>query len=178
MLITKSDLILKDLDTLVEINRVHASVCFTLTTADDALAERVEPGAPLPSRRLKAAKILAHHGIQVGITMMPVLPFIEDTEENITEIVVRAHECGVTYIVPWFGMSLRTGQREYFYEQLDQLFPGLRQRYESRYGYQYQCSCPNARQLSQLFGRLRAQYGIATDVKHYRPHRAAQLPLF
>ena len=144
-IITKSDLILKDLDTLIEINKVHASVCFTITTADDVLGKTLEPGAPLPSQRFKAAKTLTDHGIQVGITMMPILPFIEDTEENITRIVVRAHECGITYIVPWFGMSLRTGQREYFYEKLDQLFPGLRQRYEDQYGHQYHCSCPNAR---------------------------------
>ena len=81
-------------------------------------------------------------------------------------------------IVPWSGMSLRTGQREYFYDKLDQLFPGLRKRYESRYGYRYQCSCPNARRLGQLFGELRERYGIATEVRRYRSNEAAQLPLF
>jgi len=69
--------------------------------------------------------------------MMPILPFIEDTEENIAQIVTRAHECGVTYIVPWFGMSLRDRQRAYYYDELARLFPGLRRRYEARYGNQY-----------------------------------------
>jgi len=91
----------------------------------------------LASDRFRAAKILADHGIQVGITMMPILPFIEDTEENIAQIVTRAHECGVTYIVPWFGMSLRDRQRAYYYDELARLFPGLRRRYEARYGNQY-----------------------------------------
>ena len=175
---TKSDLILRDLDTLVEINKVHASVCFTITTADDELGRKVEPYAPLVSRRFRAAKVLAEHGIQVGITLMPVLPLIEDSVENITQIITRAHECGISFVVPWFGMSLRTGQREYFLEKLDELFPGLRQEYERLYGYQYQCACPNARQLGRLFAALRAKYGIATDVKHYRPQKAAQLSLF
>jgi hypothetical protein len=80
--------------------------------------------------------------------------------------------------VPWFGMSLRTGQREYFYDKLDRSFPGLRQKYERRYGDQYHCACPNAHRLAQLFDKLRAQYGIATDVKPYRPRRATQLSLF
>ena len=136
---TKSDLVLKDLDLLCQINQVRALVCFTITTADDELGKKVEPYAPLVSRRFEAARVLAAHGIQVGITMMPILPFIEDSEENIAQIVTRAHECGVTYILPWFGMSIRTGQREYFYGQLEVLFPGLRERYERQFGDQYGC---------------------------------------
>ena len=125
-IITKSDLILKDLDTLRRINEVHASVCFTVTTADDELGKKVEPGAPLVSDRFRAARVLAEQGIQVGLTLMPVLPFIEDNEENIAAIMARAHENGVSFVVPWFGMSMRRGQREYFYRKLDELFPGLR----------------------------------------------------
>jgi DNA repair photolyase len=177
-IITKSDLILRDLDRLVEINQVHASVCFTITTADDELGKMVEPYAPAVSRRFEAAKILADHGIQVGITMMPILPFIEDTEDNITQIVKRAYESGVTYILPWFGMSLRAGQREYYYEKLDQLYPGMRARYEAHYGGQYSCACPNAPRLRELFESLRRQYGLATRVRPYRTEAAEQLALF
>jgi DNA repair photolyase len=175
--ITKSDLVLRDLEKLVEINRVHASVCFTVTTADDTLAGQIEPGAPAPSSRFRAAEVLSGRGIQVGITMMPILPYIEDSVDNIAEIVRRAHECGVSYIVPWFGMSLRTGQREHYYRELDRLFPGLRQRYEERYGAQYECPCPNAAHLSEVFHRLRGQYGIATSVSPYQPAEAEQLSL-
>jgi DNA repair photolyase len=177
-ILTKSDLVLRDVDKLVEINRVHASVCFTVTTADDALGKRVEPGAPAVSQRFRAAKILAARGIQVGLTMMPILPFIEDTEENIVQIVTRAHESGITYIVPWFGMSLRTRQREYFYEKLDQLFPGVRAKYQARYGERYSCACPDADRLSQVFHDQRKRYGIATSVKPYRPQVAEQPLLF
>lgn len=176
-IITKSDLVLRDLEKLVEINRVHASVCFTVTTADDTLAGQLEPGAPAPSSRFRAAEVLSGRGIQVGITMMPILPYIEDSVDNIAEMVRRAHECGVSYIVPWFGMSLRTGQREHYYRELDRLFPGVRQRYVERYGTQYECPCPNASHLSEVFHRLREQYGIATSVRPYRPAEAEQLSL-
>ncbi len=177
-IITKSDLILKDLDTLRRINEVHASVCFTVTTADDELGKKLEPGASLVSDRFRAAGVLADHGIQVGLTLMPVLPYIEDNVENIAEIMARAHENGVTYVVPWFGMSMRRGQREYFYRKLDELFPGLREKYERRYGDQYSCPSDHAARLWQVFNELRVQYGIATDVKRYRRQVAAQLSLF
>ncbi|MBN1641433.1 MAG: radical SAM protein [Anaerolineae bacterium] len=177
-ILTKSDLVLRDVDVLVEINKVHASVCLTVTTADDALGKVVEPGAPSVSRRFAAAKVLAERGIQVGITLMPVLPFIEDSEENIAAIVARAHAAGVSYIVPWFGMSLRAGQREHYYAQLDAHFPGLRARYEATYGDRYTCACPNARRLSEVFHAELARYGMGTSVRPYRAATAQQMPLF
>jgi DNA repair photolyase len=180
---TKSDLILKDLDTLVEINEVQASVCFTVTTADDDLGKKVEPGAPLVSRRFRAARILAECGIQVGLLMMPILPFIEDNEDNITQILSTAREHGISFVVPWFGMSLRTRQREYFYDRLDELFPGVREKYQQRYGWEYSCPCPHSRRLYQHFEELRVKYGFAKTSRHYQPHkrsrkRGEQLSLF
>jgi DNA repair photolyase len=177
-IITKSDLILKDLDTLRRIAEVHASVCFTITTADDALGKKLEPGAPAVSDRFRAAKVLAENGIQVGITLMPVLPYIEDTVDNLAAIMARAHQNGVTYVVPAFGLTMRRGQREYFYRQLDRLFPGLRAKYERRYGDRYECPSDNAARLWQVFHELRLEYGIATDVRHYRTQQATQLSLF
>ena len=177
-IITKSDLILKDLDTLCRINEVHASVCFTVTTADDELGKKVEPGAPLVSDRFRAARVLAAKGIQVGLTLMPVLPFIEDNEDNIAAIMARAHENGVSFVVPAFGMTMRRGQREYFYQKLDQLFPSLRSKYERRYGESYSCPSDHTARLWQVFHELRERYGIATDVRRYRPQTAAQLSLF
>ncbi|MCA9936647.1 MAG: radical SAM protein, partial [Anaerolineales bacterium] len=75
-IITKSDLVLRDLDLLRRINEVYTAVSFTITTADDQLAKRLEPAASPPSARLRAIKILAENGILTGITMMPILPFI------------------------------------------------------------------------------------------------------
>ena len=177
-ILTKSDLILKDLDTLRKINRVGAAVSFTITTTDDELAKKVEPYAPLPSRRLEVLKILADAGIETRIAMMPILPFIEDTEENITTIVRRAHESRVGTIIPWFGMSLRDRQRAYYYRELDKSFPGMRREYERTFGDRYQCASPNADRLANVFYTLCKEYAITTSVKPYTPERATQLGLF
>jgi DNA repair photolyase len=170
-IVTKSDLILRDLDILVEINRVQASVCFTVTTAADELGKKVEPGAPLVSRRFRAAQILAGHGIQVGLLMMPILPFIEDSEENITRIVEMAVEHGIGFIMPGLGLTMRDRQREYFYQKLDELFPGVKQQYQRRYDLSYGCSVPDARRLHAHFEALRIRYGLAKTSRHYIPHK-------
>ena len=133
--ITKSDLILRDIDLLQEIARKsYAAVTFTVTTAEDALSKRLEPGAPVSSRRLAAVQALSRGGLLSGVALMPVLPFIEDTEENIRAIVQLAQAAGAKYILPAFGMTLRDRQRRYFYAKLDGLFPGLRPRYERTFG--------------------------------------------
>ena len=117
--LTKGDLVLRDLDLLQRISEIYAAVSFTITTADDALARKLEPGAASPSARFRAMRTLADHGILSGVTMMPILPFIEDSEENIAEIVRQAHESGASYIIPAFGMTLRDRQRAYYYDKLD-----------------------------------------------------------
>jgi len=176
--ITKSDLVLRDLDTLCEINRVYAAVSFTVTAAGDDLAKKVEPNAPLVSARLRAMQVLAEHGIHTGLTMMPVLPFIEDNEENVRQIVEQAHAHGAAYIMPSFGVTLRDRQRVYYYERLDESFPGLRQRYERAYGERYHCPVPGAERLARVFEDLCRQYGIATRMTAYEPGAAKQLSLF
>ncbi len=148
---TKSDLITRDIDLLRSINRVRASVSFTLTTTDEGLARKVEPGAPSPSRRLEAMALLHEAGIHVGVDMMPILPFIEDTEENILSIARRAAECGAEYVFPSFGTTMRNGSREHFYDRMDDLFPGLRSKYEATYGNRYICPSPNQAKLRQVF---------------------------
>ncbi|MBI5961209.1 MAG: radical SAM protein [Chloroflexi bacterium] len=177
-IITKSDLILKDVDTLRAINRVQAVVSFTITTADDDLARKIEPGAPVPSRRLKALATLAEYGIQTGITLMPVLPMIEDSEQNIAQIVRLAHEHGASYILPAFGMTLRDRQRTYYYDQLDQLFPGLRAQYEQRFRERYSCAATQADRLRARCDELCAQYGISKQISHWEAERYQQKPLF
>jgi DNA repair photolyase len=176
--ITKSDLVLRDLDTLCKINTRFAAVSFTITTADDELGKKLEPGAPLVSARLGAMKTLSEHGIHTGITMMPILPFIEDGEENIQQIVDQARAHKAAYILPWFGMSLRDRQRAYYYDKLDKLFPGLRQKYERTFRNQYACAVPNADRLTRVFDELCDQYGIATRMKQYQPQTGTQMKLF
>ncbi len=175
---TKSDLVLRDLDTLCHINRVYAAVSFTVTTADDELGKKLEPGAPLVSQRFRAMSVLADHGVHTGVTMMPILPFIEDNEDNIRRIVTLAHAHGAAYIIPWFGMSLRDRQRAYYYERLDELFPGLREKYERRFGDRYSCPTPNADRLALLFDELCRQHGLATCMERYQLVTATQMALF
>jgi DNA repair photolyase len=179
-IITKSDLILKDLPTLQRIARTYASVSFTITTADDALAAKVEPGAPLPSARLAAMRRLADAGVQTGVTMMPILPFIEDNEANIKSMIARAAESGAIYVLPGLGMTMRDRQRVYFYNQLQRHFPGLRERYEHTYGDRYSCDVPRARQLEACFRAECEAHGIATSLPLYVPQASAveQLSLF
>lgn len=178
-MITKSDGVIRDLHLLQEISKVYTAVSFTITTTDDDLARKVEPGAPPPSARLKAMQALSATGVYTGVTMMPILPYIEDTEDNIAAIVRLAHEHGASYIIPWFGMTMRDRQRAYYYDKLDKLFPGLRAQYERRYGERYECAVSNAARLGQVFAELCAQYGLAGQMQHYTPEPlVAQLSLF
>jgi DNA repair photolyase len=175
---TKSNLVLRDLETLCRINQVYAAVSFTITTADDELSRRLEPGAPPVTERLRAMKTLADQGIHTGVTMMPILPFIGDNEENIRQIVELAHAHGAAYIIPWIGMSLRDRQRAYYYDRLDALFPGLRRKYEQAFGDQYSCPSPESNRLTTLFDELCEQLGIATRMRPFQPVTAAQMSLF
>jgi DNA repair photolyase len=177
-IITKSDLVLRDLEVLREINRVYAAVSFTVTTADDELARKIEPGAPAPSKRLEAIRTLSKNGILTGVTMMPILPFLEDNEENIIQIVTQAKEAGASYIIPAFGMSLRAGSRDYYYKKLDQLFPGVRRKYEQRFGLQYQCPANHSKELMKLFLELCDEFEIATRITPYSKEISPQLELF
>jgi DNA repair photolyase len=175
--ITKSDLVLKDLEALKEINQVYAAVSFTITTADDALAKKLEPGAPPASARFRAMEVLSKEGIHTGVTMMPILPFIEDTEENIAAIIQQAQAAGAAYIIPAFGMTLRSGSREYYYAQLDRLFPGMRRQYEQAFGDRYFCAARDAERLGRLCSTLCSQHGLATSIIGYREKAAEQLSL-
>ena len=175
--LTKSDLVLRDVPLLRRIARVGAAVSFTITTIDDGLARKVEPHSPPSSARFRALRALAEEGIETRIALMPVLPFLEDDWDNVSAIVERARECRVRTIIAWFGMSMRDRQRAYFYGRLDELFPGLRAKYEAAYGNDYACPSPNANELAERFTDLCASHGIATSVKPQLAPTAEQLKL-
>lgn len=165
---TKSDLITRDIDILTEIKAHSPVICkITVTTCDEILAKKLEPFAPSPKRRLEAIKKLSDAGIFTGILMMPQIPFLEGTKENIRDIVLAAAESGVRFIYPAIGMTMRTGQREYFYKKLDEAFPdmGLSERFKKRYGGNYECRCENAAELYKYFGSLCSENGIIYDMK-------------
>jgi DNA repair photolyase len=177
--LTKSDLVVRDLATLQAINQVMAIVSFSLITVDDDLARKLEPGAPSPSRRLQAMRTLADAGIKTGLLLMPVLPFITDTVEVITQVVEQAHAYKASYILPSFGMTMRDRQRAYYYNQLNRHFPGMRAKYQKHYGGAYWSESPVAAKLSEHFHALCQQYGINTRVPRYEtPTMPKQLTLF
>ena len=161
--ITKSSLAERDADILQEISATYAAVSFTVTCADDALSVRTEPGAPASSERFRAMAALAAKGIYTGVTMMPLLPLINDTRENVEAIVRRAKDAGASYILPMFGVTLRSGSREHFHAALERGFPGLKARYEACFGNRYECFGPNCRALDDTF-----RTALTGDSKEYR----------
>ena len=175
-IITKSDLVVRDIDLLQPISRTYAAVSLTITTADDALAKKLEPGAPSPTRRFAAMRQLADAGILTGVTLMPVLPFIEDSEAGIQSILNLAAQNGARYVLASFGVTLRDRQREWYYQHLERFFPGLRQRYEAAYGERYGCSTPNARRLDSLTRRLCTSLGLPQRMPIYTPAATVSQP--
>jgi DNA repair photolyase len=170
-ILTKSDLVLRDLDLLLKISRPYAAVSFTITTVDDQLAAVIEPAAPRPSARLKAMELLAEAGILTGVTMMPILPFLEDDSENIRKIVRQSASHGASYIIPAFGVTLRPGSREYFFRKLDSHFPGVKEKYIRAYGDSYECSVPDWRELAGVFQEEIKVAGIASRIPTFEPRR-------
>lgn len=148
---TKSSLVARDADVLKDISR-HAPVLvkITITTCDDSLSAKLEPHVARSSERFAALRRLTDQGIFAGVLLMPVLPFIEDTHENIAGIVKLAGENGARFIYPAFGVTLRQNQREWFYAQLDKHFPGIREKYEKTFGDAYSCHSPRSRALYRL----------------------------
>lgn len=158
---TKSDLIVRDVAILKEI-ATHSPVLIklTITSADDELCRKLEPRAPISSKRFEAIKKLSDAGLFAGVLLMPVLPFIEDTEANVTGIVERAHQSGARFIYPAFGVTLRQNQRDWFYNKLDELFPSVKEKYIKTFGNSYECRCPNHKELWELFRHECDKFGI------------------
>ncbi len=147
---TKSPLAARDGDILRSIRRHSpASVSFTVTCADDALSRMVEQNVAPTSRRLDALSRLADQGIPCGILLMPVLPFINDTEENLLGVLRLAKEAGArwAFFFGGLGVTLRQNQRLHFLNKADELFPGMKRLYLAAYGEAYGCDSPHSRQL-------------------------------
>lgn len=162
---TKSEAVLRDLDLLKRINeKTKAVVQMTLTTADDILCRIIEPGVCPTSCRVAALKAFQQAGIPTVVWLCPVLPFVNDTEENIRNIVGFCADAGVKGIIHFgMGLTLREGNREYYYAALDRYFPGLKERYIRTYGNAYELLSPNARQLEKIFRAECDRKGIWHD---------------
>lgn len=167
-IITKGVLVERDIEILSRINaHNYAAVSMTITTADDNLARIIEPGAEVSSKRFAVIKKLADAGIYSGITLMPILPFINDTEENVREIVRMAAGAGARYIIPSFGVTLRDTQRLYFYNQLDKHFPGIKEKYIKYYGNSYGCNSPDYSKLYSVLKNECSKVNITTKMEKY-----------
>lgn len=182
---TKSSLLERDIDVLQSIAE-HSPVLLkiTVTTAEDDLAAKIEPHVSRPSDRFGTMKKLSAAGLYTGILLMPVLPFIEDNRDNIGEIIRRAEEAGARFIYPAFGMTLRGNQRVWYYQKLDELFPGegLIEAYQKKYGEYYECISPNARKLWEYFSeecrKRQIVYRMEDIISQYkRPYKVTQMTL-
>ena len=160
--LTKSDRILQDIDLLSEINRsAKCVVQMTLTTFDDALCKIVEPNVCNTRRRIEALGQMQERGIPTVVWLTPILPFLNDTEENLMAILEVCVRTGVKGIINFgMGLTLREGNREYYYAALDRHFPGLKERYIKRYGNAYELPSPKARELTGLFQNICQSHGI------------------
>ncbi len=163
---TKSDLILRDIDLLKEINsKNNVIIKFTITTPNDELSRIIEPNVCVSSKRFQAIKELSDNGIFVGIMINPVLPFITDNEEDIKELVRLAYLNGAKFIHTFMGMTLRENQRDYYLDKLKQSFTGLKDKYIKYYGERYNCIVPNYKILYKVFTDECNKYGLLYDMK-------------
>lgn len=164
-LITKSDSVLRDLDLLKSINdKTKCVVQMTLTTYDEDLCKKIEPNVSTTKRRVKALKKLNKSGISTVVWICPILPFINDTEENIRGILEYCIEAKVYGVICFgMGLTLREGNREYFYNQLDRLFPHMKEKYMRIYGAQYQVNSPKNNELMKLFHQICEGNNIVHD---------------
>lgn len=183
-IITKSDLITRDIDILKEI-KSHSPVLIkvTVTAAKDELCKKIEPNVAVSSKRFEAISKLSSNGIFTGILLMPVLPFIEDNNENISEIIRLAKESGAKFIYPAFGVTLRQNQRDHFLNKLNKDFPELAQKYIREYGFSYECRSNHAAELWQLFkaecDKAKILYKMKDIIEGYKsPYEVKQISLF
>ncbi|MDL2228240.1 radical SAM protein [Bacteroidales bacterium OttesenSCG-928-K03] len=162
-ILTKSNLVARDADILKSIQEHNPAVVnFTITTANDELCKKIEPNVAKTSERLKALESLAKADISCGIGLMPVLPFINDNSENISQLVKLVADAGAKWIFsyPTLAVSLRQNQRKYYYDRLDENFPGIKDKYIKTYGSSYWCASQNSDELWKELISLCKKYNL------------------
>jgi len=159
---TKSDRILRDIDLLDEINKAAKCVVqMTLTTYEDEQCKKLEPNVCNTRRRIEVLEKMQERGIPTIVWITPILPFINDTRENVETILKECARVGVKGIIDFgMGLTLREGDREYFYAALDKYFPGLKKRYIETYGNAYELPSPNSNELIKLLQSFCRENGM------------------
>ena len=163
--ITKSATVLDDLDIYKRINeKTKAVIQMTLTTFDEDLCKIIEPHVSTTKERFDALKVFRDHDIPTVVWLTPILPFINDTQENLMGILNYCIEAQVKGIICFgFGVTLREGDREYFYDQLEQFFPGIKEKYINTFGNAYYCPSENEKELNKIFKEITDKHQIMND---------------
>lgn len=185
-ILTKSDLILRDIDILKRINeKTKCVVQMTLTTYDEELCKVLEPNVCTTKRRFEVLKEMQKANIPTIVWLTPILPFLNDSEENILGILEYCKQAGVKGIVTFgIGMTLRFGNREYYYKKLDELFPNIKREYMEKYGSSYGIKSPNNTKLSSLIKKFCKDNNMLYGEKEVFPYvwefeqRNEQISLF
>jgi len=161
-ILTKSDRILRDLDLLTSINKkAKCVVQVTLTTYDDELCKIIEPNVSTTSERFRILEIMRDNGIPTVVWLCPILPFINDTEENLRGLLRYCAGSEVKGILCFgFGVTMREGNREYFYQKLEEHFPGMSDIYKMKFGDSYECRSPNSDRLMSVLRKECERLGI------------------
>ncbi len=165
--LTKSDRILRDISLLSEINRKTKSVVqTTFTTYDEQLCKIIEPNVCTTKRRFEMLMAMKEEGIPTVVWISPILPFINDTEENLDGLLEYCIKADVKGIICFgMGMTLRNGNREYFYQKLDEKFPGIKRRYWESYRYAYEAESPNSKELFKRLRNTCKEHNIMCDTQ-------------
>jgi len=183
VIVTKSTLIAADADILKEIaKRAPAVVVMTVTTTNEDVVKKLEPGCPTTLDRFRTLSRLSAEGILTGVLMQPIVPFINDTEDNVVQIVRKAKDAGCRFVYPSFGMHLAGRSRDRFFDLIDREFPRLRNVYMDQFGERPSCQSKAAPALKKAFvfecRRLKLGYGMGDIVRRIRPTSNVQMKLF
>lgn len=175
---TKSALCARDADLLADISR-NAPVCarLTVTCADDSLCRKIEPGVSPSSERFDAMRVLADHGVYTGTWLNPLLPFITDTEDNVRRIVQMTADAGGRFVICFFGMTLRTGNREFYFAALERNFPGVREKYLRAYGNAYELLSPDSHRLYDIIRNECTKRGLHWRFSDLNHEMFSRMPL-
>jgi DNA repair photolyase len=176
-ILTKSNLITRDIDLLQQLSKNYVAASLTITTANDEIARIIEPAAPVSSKRFEAIRQLSEAGIYTGVMLMPLLPFINDSWEEVKELIHHSKEAGANYLLFWPGMTLRKGSRDYFFEKLDIHFPGIKEKYLANFGEKYTCNSLNSEKLYAKAQELCKKIDISEKMSSFKIHSDYQLGL-